>query len=208
MKNRNLPFIRFAIAVVFLFGCSKNMNESCPVCHELNLRPLLTPMAKDYRVGDTMLLVLNLPFAQTHPEHYRPVNLSTFEPAHIPLSFLHYEPDISKNYYHKKNGYIANECEVLAGKDNGYIGFLEESMKRFLPEKKNDAYELRLRIVLKRPGYFSIGSRYGQYRAPNSPECFAVSYPFDATRNNHFIRPIVQYEANNWQEDFYFSVLP
>jgi hypothetical protein len=208
MKTIRFLFFSFMMAVGFLAGCSRNIDESCPVCHELNVAPQLTPMKTEYRVGDTMVLSLHTPFVQTHPDHYRTVNLSDFEPAYMPLLFLYYEPVATKTYYNRKSGYMVNRYEVLAGEDKGELGFFQEYGRYFLPEKKSDAYELRLRIVLKQPGYFSIGSRYGRYQIRNSPECFTAAFLFDTTRNNNYIRPLVGFESTNWQEDFYFRVLP
>jgi hypothetical protein len=208
MKNRYLFFWGFIMAMGVLSGCSKDAQESCPICHELLIPPQLTPMQKDYRVGDTIELVLNLPFMQTHPAHYRPVNLSGFEPANIPIWFLYYEQDATKTLFYRKSGYTVNQYEVLVGEDKGYQFSLLNDLKRFLPAKKSDAYELRLRVVLKQPGYFSIGTRYGQYRVSKSSECFSVTYPFDTTMNNNFIQLLVGHSTLSWVEDFFFRVLP
>lgn len=208
MKTNFFNFLGFITVVVLLLGCNKNLDESCPVCHELKMSPQLTPMNKDYRVGDTVVLSLKVPFMQSHPDHFRSVNLAELEPSWMSLLFLYYEPVAGKTYYNRKSGYTVNQYEVLAGEDKGLTNAFSDYSRHFIIKKKSDGYELGIRIVLKQQGYFSIGARGLSYKRSNSPECFYAGFPFDTASNNNFIQPIVGFESTTWPEDYFFRVQP
>lgn len=208
MKHKLLAFLSTVLAVILLSACSKNREVPCPVCHEINLSPKLTPQKNEYKIGDTLMLILNVPFIQAHPQHFRTVNLADFQPGNMPLLFIYYESDATKTYFTRRSGYAVSQYEVFTGQDKGDFGFSQEYGKYFQPERKSESYELCLRIILRQEGYFSIGSRYGDFKTTNSQECFSAAFLFDTANNNNFIRPILGYETTNWQEDFYFRVIP